>query len=49
MEDSGLIILLVILVVLIIGCIIRTIKHNQRKSKFDVPVDKLLSTDVCSN
>lgn len=46
MEDTGLIILLVFLVVIIIGCIIRSASHHETETKFDVSVLDLVSTVI---
>ncbi len=46
MEDIGLIILLVFLVVIIIGCIIRSASHHETETKFDVSVLDLVSTVI---
>lgn len=46
MENAGLIVLLVLLAIVVIGCIIRSVKHHNMESKFDVPADDLVSTEI---
>ena len=46
MGDTGIIILLVLLAIVIIGCIIRSIGHHNTESKFDVSTEDLVSTEI---
>lgn len=46
MDDIGLIILIALGVILVIGVLIRSLAHKKTESRFDEPVENLVSTEI---